>query len=467
MKHLTLIFICLLSGNQLFAQKLQNYLTDPTKGVVNITNRDAQARINEHKLGANTAIKNTICPTDGIFQGKYLTQAVLLSDPTLNRIFAKKISYYLSGEENLSLFKNYATANSSDGTITVGYNKARYKDGDDTKRLNGVTNIGLKGNLAELISESKFQNTIGIQLNHTIIGRGIVRYCISDAKNLIPFRNAIKASVLAKNQKELSDFDTFQAGVRMNIDPNDYTVFDAEVAKNRTKLENKTLFEKYKEEFSEEEEKASSYNDIRTNWVTISSYIPLNTTTQKVSNTAGDKTIDNYFFPIELGLTWSSFMERNKIEKNNYLFSFGIKGIWSNCFTYLEKYKKLDSEITETLELEKVEIEKETYYKGDFDGFPTLNVKPRILINNPHLEGFGKRVSYDLFIDANFSKYTIVNPGFGFLFSLPPADPAKPVNVGLTFTFQDITNDFVPSKTRLEKLKVGFTLTLPFNSIIY
>lgn len=442
---------------------LKTYLDN----IIDNTNNLAQARINEHEKGKKNTITNTLCPSDSIFIGKYRTDAILLSDPTLNRIFAKRISYYLSGEENLSLFKNYATANSSDGTVTVGYNLARYINNDETKKLNSVTNIGLKGKLAELFSEGKFQNSIGIQLNHTIMNRGIVSYCISDAKNLIRSRNVIKASVLAKNKKELDDFDSENASVRATLNPFDTAAFDIIRAKNRKKLEDETLFEKYKAKFSDEEEKSSSYNQISTNWWTFTSFIPLNTTTQKVSNSVGDKTDNKYFFPIELGVTFSHFVERNKINRNNFLLSFGVKGILNNRFTYVEKYKKLDSEIAKSINLEKVEIEKETYYKGDFSSFVTLNLKPRILINNQHSTGFGKRVSYDFFVDANFGEYTIITPGFGFLFSLPPADPDKPINVGLTFSFQDATNQFVPDKKILEKLSVGFTLTLPFNGIIY
>lgn len=74
-------------------------------------------------------------------------KGLIVTNKALNNFFANKIASYLSETGDLSLYKNYATLNSSDGVLNISSNVSA-KPGEDG-RIKSLTTVGVKANIAD------------------------------------------------------------------------------------------------------------------------------------------------------------------------------------------------------------------------------------------------------------------------------------------------------------------------------
>src|SRR5690242_2830285 len=79
---------------------------------------------------------------------------LLVTTEGLNVFFARKIAYYLSGVNDLSLYKNYAILNSTDGKLFIGHNVV--KENSAQRKISLLT-VGISTTVKEGFS-SIFSN---------------------------------------------------------------------------------------------------------------------------------------------------------------------------------------------------------------------------------------------------------------------------------------------------------------------
>ena len=130
------------------------------------------------------------------------------SNPTLNRLFAKRMSYYLSGSNDLSLYKNYASVNTKG--FTVGHNFSFPSDSySPTKNLlNTGLRIPLTNDKAIIFQSDKIQQNLSAFFNLAIFGKGSVFYNGSTEVNYMKsVRGFLQQTVTNKVNQERGSFN--------------------------------------------------------------------------------------------------------------------------------------------------------------------------------------------------------------------------------------------------------------------
>lgn len=102
---------------------------------------------------------------------------LLVSNRGLNKYFANKIGYFLTGEDKSSLNKNYIFLNAGDNELVFGHNRFFERE---NHRIQSVINFGIRANLEDNFAEIKnsdgFTNNIGLNIKWTWFGNGKIFY---------------------------------------------------------------------------------------------------------------------------------------------------------------------------------------------------------------------------------------------------------------------------------------------------
>lgn len=90
-----------------------------------------------------------------------------------------------------------------------------------------------------------------------------------------------------------------------------------------------------------------------------------------------------------------------------------------------------------------------------------MNFEARALLTLPRVTDV---VSLDVFGSTTTGRYASQDVGFGFLFTLIGQDKTSSVNAELMFKFVDMSRKLLLGKDALDRLQIGISLALPFNS---
>ncbi len=445
-----------------------------------------QAQIKEY-ITELVSTTNKAVPTVNFRKKTGQDKGILVSDPTLNRIFAKKLAYYLGSTGDLSLYKNYFSYDPSSDKVSISYNTAFPRE--DTKALLTLTSAALQVPLSKslgLISKGgKTVDDIGVSIKQTFIMPGTLSFDPGLSDEMAAIRNDIQAILLKRIDAELNDF---KKNLPQSPEQQEF------VNQHLNKFQ-EGLYKKYRSEFSILEESAlaeisalkNENYSICQNWITLKVYLPVTSSNYNFADNAYQNLIKKKFISQEMGLMYGRFYESKKI---SYVLTLGVNFINDNNIKWLKKYgtdisHKLGNiaELTQSkitsivngLGTANVALPTQTFYQGQFETFYVVNLQSRLLISLPSFNKFLKSklktaigVSLDLFGDFNKSQYSVNNRGAGIVFALPVKEEAKqPINVELFFETLDYNGKLIPAKSRSEKRTIAVKLGLPFNSLIF
>lgn len=109
----------------------------------------------------------------------YTTTNMLTSYRGLDVFFARKIAYYLSASNDVSLFTNYAILNPGDDKLFYGHNWA-FRSGDAGRVKSMLTlgaNLNYSNSFAAIVDNKKFQGTdASINIKYTWFNKGKIKF---------------------------------------------------------------------------------------------------------------------------------------------------------------------------------------------------------------------------------------------------------------------------------------------------
>lgn len=203
----------------------------------------------------------------GVIKGapkKYVTNT------TFNHFAAKRQAYYLSGATNLSLFKNFAIADVTAGTLQVGQNFALVKEEAlITNVLTVAVQSNIANNVANLVSTNKLANDLGIPLSWThffvgVTGTGIDSADIDALNRNRAFQYALLRGKLAA---ETALIDKVSSDAAMKSDA-------------QVQLIKKATADFYAAELAALEEQVPSFHTL---WLRLQGFVPLTSSTYQVA----------------------------------------------------------------------------------------------------------------------------------------------------------------------------------------
>ena len=156
----------------------------------------------------------------------------------------------------------------------------------------------------------------------------------------------------------------------------------------------------------------------------------------------------------------------NEFRTNRVFFNLGFNIFRNNSVDAgkmeklsLEKYKLLSSSGDTSLT---ANLKRDDVYLGAYETFWTPNLKTQLVF----YPSWSSKIGVDLSLTKKFGKDQALDFILGFPIALTGQEEDKPVNIIVQIKMPDINNKNQPDVKFKDKLQVGFTVGLPFNSII-
>lgn len=263
----------------------------------------------------NSTVANVPCST-----GK----GNIISNRAMNIFLSNKAGTYLSGDDDLSLYKNSITFNTTEGTFSVSHNMRQAKGIDQP--VKSFLFIGAKANivngLAAMLNNTHFINAFGLLIKKTWIGKPNTYFnkcfgAINSRVSQKQFMDALHASILNLIEAEIRHRDSLFINGLSAIDPLQVPGQKLNEAKsNLRKIFYLNLKEEYSRKFAELQSEAlietNNYNLVTTYWTSIGAYIPLVREKFYVANSFAGNFKNEHLYPLEVLLTHTRFFESRK-----------------------------------------------------------------------------------------------------------------------------------------------------------
>lgn len=406
---------------------------------------------------------------------------LIITDRALNVLLANKIASYLSEGGNISLYKNYATLNTSDGRLSLNSN-VHVGYGTD-ERIKSLTTVGVKANVADgfaaVFSDKKFENDLGLTFRRTWFFRGSTFFDGCEQRqvrgHLPPVASAQKRRMNAERAllinrlhgdmtNEATSFETAVTAMTAADVPDDDlgTVQGTLRAKFYRDLRD-TYLKKFAEGQAEALEQTQSYNLITASWISIGGYLPVTTQKFSVAKTIIDNFQDEEVYPWEINLSFNRIWE-SRTKGRFFLFLSG--GAFMNTSVSTGEVDKLT--LREYKErggpdpIQLAELSSNDAYVGSYSSFPTPLLRGQFV-------WFPRKwnVGISLLMEQNFGPYNPMNGRLGIPIRLNDQDGEATVNFEIQLRASDMTGQIQPEKSFGKKASVGVSVGLPFSSFIY
>ena len=383
----------------------------------------------------------------GVINGspeKYVTNT------TFNHFAAKRQAYYLSGATNLSLFKNFAVADVTAGTLQVGQNFAPAKE---DSRITNVWSVAVQSNIANnvanLVSVNKLANDLGIPLSWThffasATGTGVDPADIDTLNRNRAFQYALLRVKLAA---ETASIDNAGSDAAMKSEA-------------KVRLTKKATADFYAAELAALEDRVPSFHTL---WLRLQGFVPLTSSTYQVAP-AGSLN-----FQKQSTRKWSAGLSFGGVYENFwYLGGFFLNGSARVLRTNaVEQQSGGIQEYTQYSLLTTPAPAGQLYssgtgdkvYVGELREAWTAPLQVQFIYLLPS-RGDSK-VGIDVQLERYALNYTKTNLLFGIPLFLKGSGETG-VNVEAQFKFRDVDKSINGS----DRFTVGLSVVLPFGSII-
>jgi hypothetical protein len=391
----------------------------------------------------------------------------LFTEPTINRLFGKRLAYYLSGSSDLSLYRNSATVNTSGFAVNNAF--AFSKDAYSPIRwiLNTGMRVPVSNGKGIVFQNGRVQQGItGLLSAVRVLGGRVAPPPEEDRLYMDSVRLFIAERLKREQRRERDDFNTIHA----DFDKQYPTIMQKQHADFEGELE-----KKYREAFHEEEE---SYGRKRLrwmwkHWIVANAEVPVSALEYNIVEPPF-RTVT--YWPFIAGLQYGVFYECQSVAA---LFTLNASVRRDNVIRFYNDFKgyvKKDS-----LPL----LERKLHIKGVKNDTITLNspyqvsttfsVTPRVhvtllrlnakfLTNMLAFRGIAATAFPDIVVNPQF-RYTNIN--VGLTFSLSKRGSADPINLELLGTFYDAFNTAIPAAAKSSPFTLTASLAVPLGSVIF
>jgi hypothetical protein len=392
-------------------------------------------------------------------------QGMLISNKAMNIFLSNKVSSYLSGNEDLSLYKNYVNINAAEGMISISHNFHQPVDSDDWVRSFVV--VGARVNIANAytakLTNRYFDNQLGFTIQKTWTGKPGTRYSANgNFKKEMDAARALIVNTLAQsiNQKA-EEFEQSLNTLKQDEVPGQNP---AEVKNKLRKTFYASLRADYLQKFSEQQSElmvnTANYDLVTDCWTTLGVYIPVIPQRFMVSDDVNTQVNKHYNYPLELFISHTRFWESPKLGR--FFLTFASKGFVNSSVRSGSLFSADVTGVQGVDGTNTVTINKGDRYIGQYKNFITP-VAAGKLVYIPSTSHVG--VSFR--IEKNWGTYKALNSIIGIPIVLIDKKGVPAINFEAQLLLQDMNNSLKDTRLPYNKTAVGLTVGIPFSKIVY
>ncbi|MFD2571834.1 hypothetical protein ACFSUS_14415 [Spirosoma soli] len=395
----------------------------------------------------------------------------LFSEPTLNRMFAKRVAYYLSGSNDIALYRNFAIVDTKGFTISNSF----AFPADPAKMTRFLINTGvripLSNNQAVLYQSDRLQRGITGLFNVVFFKKGSVFFpSDNDARFMSAARTFLDSAIRRKVARERSDF-------RAVYEPKPNTPINNTLFDERKADFEKSLVNKYAAEIADEEEVygLKRINSVRKQWFVINGEVPYSAIDNKLIEQDRRQVRNISYRPFIIGAQYAYFINW---QKTGMLFTMDAKLRNDDVIRFYNDYKTniandSISSFGRSLGIQKITGDT-TFLDHRYRNIGTFTFSPSVYLSLSEAK-FAIARDAILFngMAFNLSTQTVINKLFsynnvnlGVIFSLAGKD-GKPINLELLGTFVDVFNQLAPPESKASRFTVTASLAIPLSSVIF
>jgi hypothetical protein len=392
-------------------------------------------------------------------------QGMLISNKAMNIFLSNKVSSYLSGNEDLSLYKNYVNINAAEGMIGINHNFHQPVDSDDWVRSFVV--VGARVNIANAyaakLTNRYFDNQLGFNIQKTWMGKPKTYYAANgESKKQMDAVRALMVNALAQSiNKKAEEFEQSLNTLKQDEVPGQNL---NEVKTKLRKTFYATLRADYLQKFSEQQSElmvnTANYDLVTDNWTSLGVYIPVIPQKFMVSDNVNTELNKHYNYPFELFISHTRFWESPKLGR--FFLTFAGKGFVNNS---VQSGSLFNADVTGAQGADganTVTINRGDRYIGQYKNFITP-VAAGKLVYIPSTS----HVGLSFRIEKNWGTYKALNSIIGIPIVLIDKKGVPAINFEAQLLLQDINNSLKDTRLPYNKTVVGLTVGIPFSKIVY
>lgn len=392
-------------------------------------------------------------------------QGMLISNKAMNIFLSNKVSSYLSGNEDLSLYKNYVNINAAEGMISINHNFHQPVDSDDWVRSFVVA--GARVNIANAYSAKSanryYDNQLGFTIQKTWMGKPKTYYTANgDFKKEMDAARALMVNTIAQSiNKKAEEFEQSLNLLKQEEVPGQNLT---EVKSKLRKTFYTSLRADYLQQFSEQQSErlvnTGNYNLIADNWTSLGVYIPVIPQKFMVSNDVNARVNRYYNYPLELFISHTRFWESPKLGR--FFLTFAGKGFVNNA---VQSGSLFSADVTGAQGVDgtnTVTINKGDRYIGQYKNFITPLAAGKLV----YIPGTS-HVGISFRIEKNWGTYKALNSIIGIPIVLIDKKGVPAINFEAQLLLQDMNNSLKNTRLPYNKTAIGLTVGIPFSKIVY
>lgn len=371
---------------------------------------------------------------------------LLLSNRALNIFFSEAAGYYLSGPDDLTLYKNSVVANAAEGTVSI-YHNLRQPAGTDSS-IRRFLSIGAQVNAGDAYNASSagrpYNNQFGFLVKQTWIGRPHVTATPAQIRTMDALRANLLHSIEGEIRRRAAEEDAALAAFDTSTDiPGQDGASAKAIARQNfaATLKQDIEFE-YAHSQAETLAQSFNYRVMAFNWTSVSLYVPLVTENFQTMITPGADGIKRHAWPVHLNLTHTRLWEGSAFGR--LFVSLAGDLSWNNsrdCFGL---------------------IKTGNVYVGDYESFLTPVAKAQIIYfpTNSH-------IGVSFLARQAIGDYHAADAILGVPIVLinKKAEPA--INFEFQVRFYDLGHTIASGTGFNGHTAVGLTVGVPFSKIAF
>ncbi|WPU99794.1 hypothetical protein SNE26_27670 [Mucilaginibacter sp. cycad4] len=392
-------------------------------------------------------------------------QGMLISNKAMNIFLSKKASSYLSGNEDLSLYKNYVNINAAEGMVSINHNFHQPVDGDDWVRSFVV--VGARVNIANAYSAKSanryYDNQLGFTIQKTWMGKPKTYYAANgDFKMEMDAARALMVNTIAQSiDKKAEEFEQSLNALKQDEVPGQNL---NEVKSKLRKTFYASLRADYLQQFSEQQSEllvnTGNYNLVTDTWTSLGIYIPVIPQKFMVSNDVNTQVNKHYNYPLELFVSHTRFWESPRLGR--FFLTFAGKCFINNS---VQSGSLFSADVTGQQGddgTNAITINKGDRYIGQYKNFITPVAAGKLV----YIPGTS-HVGISFRIEKNWGTYKALNSIIGIPIVLIDKKGVPAINFEAQLLLQDMNNSLKDTRLPYNKTAIGLTVGIPFSKIVY
>lgn len=392
-------------------------------------------------------------------------QGMLISNKAMNIFLSNKVSSYLSGNEDLSLYKNYVNINAAEGTISINHNFHQPIDSDDWVRSFVVA--GARVNIANAYSAKSanryYDNQLGFTIQKTWMGKPKTYYAANgDFKKEMDAARALMVNTIAQRiNKKAEEFEQSLNVLKQEELPGqDLTEVKAKLRKTFYASLQADYLQQFSGQQSERLVNTGNYDLITDNWTSLGVYIPVIPQKFMVSNDVNAQANKHYNYPLELFLSHTRFWENPKLGR--FFLTVAGKGFVNNAVQSGSLFSADVTGAQGTDGINTVTINNGDRYIGQYKNFITPVAAGKLV----YIPGTS-HVGISFCIEKNWGTYKALNSIIGIPIVLIDKKGVPAINFEAQLLLQDMNNSLKNTRLPYNKTAIGLTVGIPFSKIVY